>query len=390
MSNTPTPPHDPRQQEGTELNPDLAGLLHDLRTPLSAMRTALELIDLDPTTSRQASAIRTLEMAIDALLAMTQDFLDPDGLPSPRASAHDTAVEAISAVTDLFAADARARGLRLDCDIAGDLEAYGIGDPLTLRRILSVLIDNALKYTGEGRIAVTARATHGGARPALEVEVCDTGIGIPQAERGNLFRPRKRGERASATTAGSGLGLWSAARLAASAGGRLDLVETSAMGTTFALRLPLVAPAPDPERADADASNIRALPRRRVLVVDDNETNRRMLEAMLGAFGVDAVLADGGRDALERLATEAVNAVLLDINMPDMDGMETLSAIRALKGTPANLPVIGITAAILPNHRKLEDAGFQAILDKPVAPAVLFAALDRAMAEANAAGSARE
>ncbi|SDU41464.1 ATP-binding protein [Stappia sp. ES.058] len=389
MSDAPTPPDGPDPQDGTGLDADLAGLLHDLRTPLSAMRTAVELIDLDPTTSRQASAIQTLEMAIDALLAMTQDLLDPGGAPTVRASTADTAVDAISAVTDLFTADARSRGLRIDCTIAGDLEAYGIGDPLTLRRVLSVLIDNALKYTGEGRITVTAHATHGGARPALEIDVSDTGIGIPAAEQGNLFRPRKRGAQASATTAGSGLGLWSAARLAASAGGRLDLVETSAMGTTFGLRLPLVAPAPDPARADDGTSNIRTLPRRSVLVVDDNETSRRMIEAMLDAFGVDVFLADGGRDALACLAAEPVNAVLLDINMPDMDGLETLAAIRALDGNPASLPVIGITAAIIPNHRKLEDAGFQAILDKPVAPAVLFAALDRAMTEAGGAGSAK-
>ncbi len=387
MSDTPTPPHDPDPQERAELTADLAGLLHDLRTPLSAMRTAVELIDLDPTTQRQASAIRTLEMAIDALLAMTQDLLDPDGLPSPRANTPETAADAISAVTDLFAADARTRGLRLDCEIAADLEGYGIADPLSLRRILSVLLDNALKYTGEGRITVTARATHGGARPSLEVDVADTGIGIPEAERNDLFRPRKRGERASASASGSGLGLWSAARLAASIGGRLALVESSAMGTTFTVRLPLVAPAPDPARADAGGANIRVLPRRRVLVVDDNETNRRMIEAMLGAFGVDAVLADGGRDALARLGEETVNAVLLDINMPDMSGLETLAAIRALPGDAAALPVIGITAAIIPNHRKLEDAGFHAILDKPVSPAVLFAALDRAMTDCRKAGS---
>jgi CheY-like chemotaxis protein len=388
MSETPTPPQDPDPQERAELTADLAGLLHDLRTPLSAMRTAVELIDLDPTTQRQASAIRTLEMAIDSLLAMTQDLLDPEGMPPPRATTPDTAADAISAVTDLFAADARTRGLRLDCEIAADLEGYGVGDPLALRRILSVLLDNALKYTGEGRIAVMARATHGGARPALEIDVSDTGIGIPEAERSDLFRPRKRGERASASTVGSGLGLWSAARLAASIGGRLALVETSAMGTTFTVRLPMVAPAP--ERADAGRPSIRVLPRRRVLVVDDNETNRRMIEAMLGAFGVDAVLADGGRDALARLADQTVNAILLDINMPDMSGLETLTAIRALPGDAAALPVIGITAAIIPNHRKLEDAGFHAILDKPVSPAVLFAALDRAMTDCRKAGSAED
>ena len=136
IKDDPTESHNLAQerQEVENLRKELlANISHDLRTPLSAMRTAVELIDLDPTTQRQASAIRTLEMAIDALLAMTQDLLDPDGLPSPRANTPETAADAISAVTDLFAADARTRGLRLDCEIAADLEGYGIADPLSLR-----------------------------------------------------------------------------------------------------------------------------------------------------------------------------------------------------------------------------------------------------------------
>ncbi|MBL6431952.1 MAG: response regulator [Alphaproteobacteria bacterium] len=140
----------------------------------------------------------------------------------------------------------------------------------------------------------------------------------------------------------------------------------------------------EPLRAARTSACCRAA---RVLVVDDNETNRRMIEAMLGAFGVDAVLADGGRDALARLGEETVNAVLLDINMPDASGLERWGRFGRCPETHA-LPVIGITAAIIPNHRKLEDAGFHAILDKPVSPAVLFAALDRAMTDCRKAGPA--
>lgn len=367
-------------------------LLHDLRTPLSAMRTAVEIIDTEPTTPRQTSAIRTLEMAIDALLSMTAEGLS--GAQAPRADDTSDLVGIIGSVTDLFAGDARARGLSSRCDIAGELDAYSIADPLALRRILSVLYDNALKYTGEGGIALTATLEPGGARPVVAIRIADTGIGIPEEEQPLLFKARRRGELARGTASGTGLGLWSAARLAAAQGGRLMLFESSPQGSCFELRLPLLAPATDlPGTRDRDGGhlqatgepvgapvrgNLRQVARRRLLVVDDNEANRRMMEAMLGAFGCDTVLAESGEAALERLAEEPFNAVLLDINMPGMDGVATLARIRARPAT-ARLPVIGITAATLADRPGLEAAGFDALMEKPVLPAMLFSALDRAI-----------
>ncbi len=169
-------------------------LLHDLRTPLSAMRTAVEIIETDPTTPRQASALRTLEMAIDALLSMTTEGLAGGGvLP---ADAPRGVVGVIRSVADLFAADARARGLYSRCEIDAALDAHAVADPLALRRILSVLYDNALKYTGEGGIALTARLACEEAGPFALVGLADTGIGIPEDERPLLFRARRRGELA--------------------------------------------------------------------------------------------------------------------------------------------------------------------------------------------------
>ncbi|WP_417767871.1 response regulator [Stappia sp.] len=367
-------------------------LLHDLRTPLSAMRTAVEIIDTEPTTPRQTSAIRTLEMAIDALLSMTAEGLS--GVEMPRADDTRDLVGIIRSVTDLFAADARARGLSSRCDIAAELDAYRVADPLALRRVLSVLYDNALKYTGEGGIALTASLEPGGARPVVAIRLADTGIGIPDEEQPWLFRARRRGELARGTASGSGLGLWSAARLAAAQGGGLTLFESSPQGSCFELRLPLLAPAATrPGAGDADEGerpafagaagvpargNVRKIARRRLLVVDDNEANRRMMEAMLGAFGCDTVLAESGEAALERLDAEPFDAVLLDINMPGMDGVATLAGIRSRAAT-ARLPVIGITAAALADRPGLETAGFDALMEKPVLPAMLFSALDRAI-----------
>lgn len=377
----------------------LAVLLHDLRTPLSAMRTAAELIGADPTTQRQASALRTLEMAIDALLSMTTQGLagaDPAG-----AGARDAASD-IASVCDLFSADAKMRGLTERHEIAAELSRYRVADPLALRRILSVLYDNALKYTAVGGISLTARVAGEDGAAELELSLADTGIGIVDEERDLLFRARRRGARARDTATGSGLGLWSASRLAVAQGGRLELAESSPKGSRFRLRLPLLPfdggaarqSLGDNTREGArdgldgrasggamrrEAPNIRCLVRRRLLVVDDNEANRKMMEAMLGAFGCDTLLASGGQEALDLLAREPVDAVLLDINMPVMDGVETLAAIRA-QARFAGLPVLGITAASLTDRDRERFSGFDLLLEKPVLPAALFSALDRAIA----------
>ncbi|WP_067340790.1 ATP-binding response regulator [Stappia indica] len=360
----------------------VAVLLHDLRTPLAAMRTAAEMIGADPTTQRQASALRTLEMAIDALLSMTTQGLA--GEAPEGEDACDAAADILS-VCELFSAEARVRGLAERRDVAAALSNYRVADPLALRRILSVLYDNALKYTAEGGLVLTARvAGEDGARE-LELSLADTGIGIPDEERPLLFRARRRGELARDTATGSGLGLWSASRLAVAQGGRLELAESSTKGSRFSLRLPLrpfvggaVRGAGGTMRSWREAPNIRCLVRRRLLVVDDNEANRRMMEAMLGAFGCDTLLASGGREALDLLAREQVDAVLLDINMPGMDGIETLAEIRAREGA-GRLPVLGITAATLSAREREGLSGFDLLLEKPVLPAALFSALDRAI-----------
>jgi CheY-like chemotaxis protein len=371
-----------------EAAPDeLAVLLHDLRTPLSAMRTAVEIVCTDPTTPRQADALKTLEMAIDSLLAITRAALPSDDLPA-RAETRDTARDTIEAVADLFEPHARSRGLSLSRDISDELASYGLTDPLGLRRVLSVLFDNALKYTGEGGLRLSAGVRRGGPHPELSLTLADTGIGIETDERQRLFRPGGRGRRAEGRAGGSGLGLWSAARLAAAEGGRLELVATSPMGSTFGLRLPLLAPAPAPGSAAATSEQAaravvadEAAPdsrRRRLLVVDDNAANRRMMQAMLEAVGFDVTLAESGKEALERLADAVPDGMLLDLTMPGMDGVETLARIRAQAET-RTLPVVGITAAMAPNRADLARAGFSSVLTRPVPPAHLLNAIDRAL-----------
>ncbi|GGF06739.1 response regulator [Stappia taiwanensis] len=339
-----------------------AALVHDLRTPLAAMRTASEMIGCEPTTRRQAAALETLIAAIDAMLQMTGDLI---GAPPPGPQA---AGPLIAGVADLFAGHARARGLTLTVEIDPALQAHETSEPLALRQILSALIDNAVKYTPEGGLRLDARRQD----DRLTVELTDTGIGIPPQETAWIFEPRARAGNADGTAPGTGLGLWSAARAAALAGGRLDLVESTPAGSRFRLTLPLAAetetpPVTDNEPLAGRPSTASGAPMagRRYLVVDDNAAGREVIATVLRSFGGEAVLAASGREALDRIADGTFDLVLMDVHMPEMDGYAALSRIRGRSAQP-NLPVVAVTAD--PNRAELEAAGFDAVLAKPVSP----------------------
>lgn len=350
-----------------------AALVHDLRTPLAAMRTAAEMIGCEPTTRRQSAALETLIAAIDAMLQMTGDLI---GAPPPGPQAPGPL---IAGVAELFASHARARGLTLTVDIDPALQADRIPEPLALRQILSALIDNAVKYTPEGALRLDARRQD----ERLIVEIADTGIGIPPRETAWIFEPRARAGNADGTAPGTGLGLWSAARAAALAGGRLDLVESTPAGSRFRLTLPLasVTKAP-PEEDTGDIAEPQArmetdaapLTGRRYLVVDDNAAGREVIATVLRSFGGEAVLAASGREALDRIADGTFDLVLMDVHMPEMDGIATLSRIRGRSAQP-NLPVVAVTAD--PNRKELAAAGFDAVLAKPVAPRQVLELLRR-------------
>ncbi len=226
-----------------------AALLHDLRTPLAAMRTAAEIVAREPLSITQKDALSTMTEAIDALLAMTAGLMKADRAATTARTKRESetfvpAEPEIRSLAELFAFIARAKAIGFSLDLDEKLKGQGIANPVALRRILSVLLDNAIKYTQAGSVGVLATVEASDKGRQLLLEVADTGCGISEADRDSLFQAYRRAgpakkEEAGGQPDGTGLGLWNARELATAMGGTLELVETSSDGSRFRLRLPL-------------------------------------------------------------------------------------------------------------------------------------------------------
>lgn len=369
----------------------LDALLHDLRTPLSAMRTAAEMIGREPLSMTQRSALRILIEAADALIAMTGTMLGSGGdACAPSADVPHL----LKSVADLFELEIRKKGLAFEQRVDPRLDGRKILEPLAVYRALGVLLDNGMKYTKDGTITLRAELAETSRPPSVQIDVTDTGSGVSLQDREALFMPHHRGA-ASVGIAGTGIGLWNARRLTEAAGGTLELAATSSQGSTFRIVMPLLpldevnSPAQFAAAGSSDArvaasaglcNPTKREPIQRVLVIDDNATNRRLLGALVSAFGFEAELVGDGAAGVARAEAGDYAAILLDLHMPDMDGLVTLNALRALpQGT--SLRVIAVTATAQPSARHLQAKGLDAVVMKPIDPEALHRTLENAIAK---------
>lgn len=382
----------------------LALVAHDLWTPLAAMRLTSELIASGPLNPAQAEQLSILVGSIDALAEMTQDLIR-EAMPEDEGDAVPTSLSGLVAeCTGLFRIAAQVKGLTLTTAMAGNVANLEIASGLPIRRILMTLLDNAVKYTDTGSVSVEVDLHDAAASPVLGAEglpldkmvVCtperplagspgpcacivisDTGPGISPDEQANLFRPFARGEHGRASTAGNGLGLWGAVQLLRLIGGQLTLSQPQKGGSRFELLLPAVAASVEIGRDRVDIAPQNGTLPGHVLIVDDNETNCKLLAALLESFGISSDTTLSGESALNSVAAEKHDAVLLDLNMPGMSGVETALAIRS-RYSSQDLPMIAVTAALeTVADGQLEEAGFQDALAKPISPAALYQALEK-------------
>jgi two-component system capsular synthesis sensor histidine kinase RcsC len=365
------------KEKGSPESQRFALMAHDLRTPLNAMRLTAELIGMEPLSPMQQVRLATLISAIDGLADMTAAVLNEGraaaGLtPLPKGSHAQTdtpdAGRLLLEIAGLFEPMARAKGLALAVNVP---EAPLFCPPevqMALRRAAMVLIDNAIRYTPRGQVRLVLREDCGN----LLLEITDTGPGIGVMERRRLFRPFTRGTAGRAGDgSSSGLGLWGAADVVKAAGGRLDLDDAPGGGCRFTVHLPL------PGGGGASGPGA-GQPGPHVLIVDDNETNRRLLAALLESFSMTSDAAGTGQQAVNMAAATAYDGVLLDLHMPGMDGMETAAALR-LGPDGLRLPLIAVTAALESvGDRKLRQAGFDDVLPKPISPSQLYQTLNLA------------
>lgn len=360
----------------------LAALAHDIRTPLTGILALAELLAASDIGARErgwAQSIRSAAEHLAQLTSVVTDAVKADASRlvlrretfSPRAF-----TEAIGAA---LIARAQTIGLKADVVVAPDLPARVTGDAVRLRAALENLIDNAVKFTAQGSVALTLRAQSlPRKRVKLLFDVKDSGIGLRESEIGKLFRPfAQASAEVSRRYGGTGLGLTLVKRLAKAMGGDLTVTSKLAEGSTFHLTVVVddaTEAAAQPGRRRADKT--RAGSALNILCVEDNAYGRVVLSTLLAELGHRVDFASTGEAALAALSRGGYDCVLMDVTLSGMDGYEATRRIRALTGAAGRIPVIGISAhAGGDNETKARTAGMNAYLVKPVSPAALASAI---------------
>ena len=358
---------------------------HELRTPVSAILAGASVMRDDAVPSKRQE---TADLIIDAATLMTRmlnDLLDHSKMEAGAMSLEMRDFNLSGMVTDterFWRAQAEAKGLSLRAAKV-DEDIWLAGDPYRLRQVLNNLLSNAIKFTAEGWVVIDldVKPSATGAL-ALRITVQDQGAGISAEAMDRLFTPFAQGSSEVARTyGGTGLGLKVSRDLARLMGGDLTVESVSGEGAAFTLALELSGGRPVEDADDRAAAAPVIQPRLRVLAVDDHEINRRTLALVLQPLDVELFTASDGLLALDILHRQPFDVVLMDVNMPGIDGNEATRRLRASKGLNALTPVIGFSAGTEADQiAACHAAGMTDWLAKPLEPRKLYEALGRAMA----------
>ena len=373
----------------------LAGMSHELRTPLNGILGYAQLLHLEGGLSgAQSARVDAMLGAGQHLLQMINGVLDLSQVEAERLDLHAAEIDLRStaaACLDLVRPTAAIKGLTLGLVVAPDVPQGIMADPMRLRQILLNLLGNAVKFTACGSVALRLDQAADGT--ALRVEVADTGPGIPAEQRHRLFQEFERlGAEDTGAVEGAGLGLALSVRLAAVMGGRLGHEDNPGGGSVFWLELPMTAIAAEPVSATLiDPPDALPAPERplRVLVVDDVAMNRDIAGSFLRAAGHEVACAEGGAEAARMAADSDFEVILMDVRMPEVDGLEATRRIRALAGPRGQVPVVALTAqAFTEQIAECRKAGMDAHLSKPFTRDALLDAVLRAVEDRTAQGKA--
>lgn len=350
----------------------LAVVSHEIRTPMNAVISAANLLRRTRLDREQRDHVGMLMDAGDVLMGLLNDVLDFSKIEAGRMQLDIAEVnldDRLNALRRLWEPKALENGVRLRIEIDDDVPEVVRADPLRLQQILFNLLSNAVKFTSRGEIVVTVRWAPEG---RLDIAVRDTGRGIPADRLAGVFNSFEQADAGTTRRyGGTGLGLAISRRLAELMGGALTAESEEGKGSTFTLSLPVEAASgrtAEPGREEAVAASLAG---RRILAAEDHEVNRRILGLLLEPHGCRLTLVENGEEAVEAAAVERFDVILMDMQMPVMDGLEATRRIRT-GGVNAETPIIALTANATDGHRSAwEAAGVYAYLTKPIDPAQL-------------------
>jgi PAS domain S-box-containing protein len=361
----------------------LANMTHELRTPLNAIVGFSGILKgsaaLKPAESRQVELIWD---ASQTLLSVVNDVLDFSRLEAGAVEfeLHPfDPIELARSAAALLAGQVSAKGLTLSIETGG-IEGPLLGDAARLRQVLVNFISNAIKFTTRGGIRIDVTQSQAGDRRRLRVDVRDSGIGVPPDQMDTIFgRFTQADASISRQYGGTGLGLAISKRIIDAMDGTIGVTSTMGEGSTFWFEVEM--PAADMDQVDQAGGQGQIVFDRplRLLVVDDNAVNRELICTLLSPFDLDIDTAADGAEAVEMVSLARFDLILMDVQMPNMDGLTATRRIRASSDpTARRVPIVAMTANVLPEQiARCLEAGMDDHLGKPISPAKLVEALDR-------------
>jgi PAS domain S-box-containing protein len=367
----------------------LASMSHEIRTPLNGILGMLQLIQIGDLDKESCQYLKVARNSGEGLLAIINDILDLSKIEAGKFELAPSVFDVhalVHSVVEIFLFTVQSKGVTLVADIAPQVPRFLLADLVRLRQILYNLVGNAVKFTYEGHIQISLRVLSQDDRHLqLALQVKDTGVGIPEDQQATLFDPFVQASSTQeAHASGTGLGLSIVKRIVKFMEGDVSLVSKEGKGTTVSVHIPTEIPkqqdAPVAQVALQEESPSKPVAKLRVLVAEDNSINELMIRKSLEKMGHTAVCVPDGEKALKKLRQEHFDCVLMDIQMPGLDGTEVTELIRnqTYAEIDPHIPIIALTAYALSGDReRFLSQGMTDYLPKPVSVAELAAVLSR-------------
>ncbi len=359
----------------------LSIMSHEIRTPLNTILTVTNLMidEQQGKTKWHAKELNVLKLSTENLLGLINNVLDFSKIEAGKLVLERINFnfrELVTAIEDTFRPVANEKGIKLDTTMAEGVPEFLFGDPIRITQILNNLVNNAIKFTQEGSVTLTVDSQSvNNDEVELLFRVTDTGLGIARGKLDSIFKRYAQAHSPAAGSTGTGLGLTICKRLVEMHGGKISVESELGRGTTFSFNLRFLRSVEDAETAllKGNKAGNQALAGLWILLVEDNETNLELTRKLLTGWGAGVDGAENGKVALQRLNDQTYDLVLLDLQMPVMDGFQTIAAIREKGYKVSDLPVIALTAyAGEEDKARVFEAGMNDYISKPVHPDQLY------------------
>lgn len=364
----------------------LANISHEIRTPLNAIIGMSHLLFDTQPTQQQREYLDILNTSANFLHSLISDLLDMTKIEAGRLEVNARPFDLaglLRATQRVFEMKLQNRPVQIEVMIDARITGDFIGDEVMLNQILTNLVGNAEKFTETGHIQIAARIRYeNGAKHWLEFSVSDTGIGIPEEKLGLVFQKFRQVNPAGHKYKGTGLGLAITKELVEIQGGTISVKSTVGKGSVFTFLLPFGKAPRSVSRPLGNVEQIAAtgkgLDISHVLLVEDNSTNQKYIGSLLKKWGVAFTLAFDGRQAVDEARKQSFDLILMDIQMPILDGYEATAAIRSTHNPNQDTPIIALTASAMLDHKSVAfKAGMNDFLTKPFEPSQLLTVLQR-------------